>query len=601
MSEFRLVFDGDCGFCRYTVDYARALTGDRVDYRPYQDVLDEYPDLAPADFQASIWLFGDAGRWRGADAAYRTLAIGGRRGPAWAYRRIPGFAALSEWAYTFVSHHRRAFHRIGRVLVGPKLVPARFVATAELGARLIGLVFLLAFWSYGVQVLGLNGSNGILPVGEFLGLAHEQLGNSAYWRIPSLFWLNDSNVALQTACWAGVAFAALAALGVMIRSSLGICFLLYLSLQSTAGDFQSFQWDVLLLESGFIGILAAGGRSLAVWLARLTVFRFMFMGGMVKVLSGDPSWRDFTALDWHFYTQPLPNPLSWYMQNSPEWVRESLTAGTLAVELFLPVLIFLPRGLRQVAAFAFIALELMIGATGNYNFFNLLTIVLCLFLFDDQALSRVLPRRLFARLAARQPARRSGARAVAAGALCAMLMVCGAALTWSRVTRQPYPSLISPAFSVARDFRLVGSYGPFAVMTKQRDEIVIEGSADGADWRAYELPYKPQALDARPMQVAPHQPRVDWQMWFAALSDYRREPWFTSMVVRLLEGSDDVEALFSVNPFPDEPPVAIRARLYRYRFTTPEERAATGNWWAREYRGEYLPVIRLRSADSGPG
>jgi predicted DCC family thiol-disulfide oxidoreductase YuxK len=601
LSEFQLVFDGDCGFCRYTVDYARALTGDRVEYRPYQEVLEAYPDLAASDFEASIWLFGEAGRWRGADAAYRNLAIGGRRGLSWAYRRIPGFAALSEWTYKFVSHHRRAFHRISRILFGRELKPARFAVTAELGARLIGFTFLLAFWSYAVQVLGLNGSHGILPVNEFLTLAQEQLGTSAYWRLPSIFWINDSDIALQAACWAGIAFGALATLGFMIRSSLGICFLLYLSLQATARDFLGFQWDVLLLESGFIGILAVGGRPIAVWLARLTMFRFMFMGGMVKLLSGDPSWRDFTALDWHFYTQPLPNPLSWYMQNAPEWIRHLLTGGTLAVEIFLPVLIFLPRRLRQVAAFAFIVLELTIGATGNYNFFNLLTIVLCLFLFDDQAFARVLPRRLFGRFAARPPAHRRGAMAVATGVLCAVLIVCGAALTFSRATLRPYPSLIWPIYTVAENLRLVGSYGPFAVMTKQRNEIVIEGTADGTNWLAYELPYKPQALDQRPKQVAPHQPRVDWQLWFAALSSYQSQGWFTSLALRLLEGSDDVEALFSVNPFPDEPPVAIRAELYRYRFTTPEERAETGNWWIREYRSEYMPMIRLRRPNPGSG
>jgi predicted DCC family thiol-disulfide oxidoreductase YuxK len=598
LSEFRLVYDGDCRFCRYTVDYARQLTRDEVEYRAYQDVLEEYPDLGAADFKASIWLFGNGTRCRGADAAYRTLAIGNRRGLAWAYRRIPGFAQLSEWAYTFVSRHRGTFHRISRILFGRELRPARFVATAELGARLIGFTFLLAFWSYGVQVLGLNGSNGILPVDEFLTLARQQLGSSAYWRVPSLFWINDSDMALQAACWAGVAFAALATLGLMIRSSLGICFLLYLSLQVAVRDFMSFQWDLLLLEAGFIGILVVGGRPIAVWLARLTVFRFMFMGGMVKLLSGDPSWRDFTALDWHFFTQPLPNPLSWYMQNTSEWTRHVLTGGTLVVEIFLPVLIFLPRRLRHAAAFAFIALEFTIGVTGNYNFFNLVTIVLCLFLFDDQAFSRVLPRRLFDRLAARHPVDRGGPRAIAIGILCAALIVCGVGLTWSRATEQAYPSLIAPAFAVAENFRLVGGYGPFAVMTKQRDEIVIEGTADGTNWLAYELPYKPQALDKRPMQVAPHQPRVDWQLWFAALSDYRREAWFTSMAVRLLEGSHDVEALFSVNPFPDDPPVAIRAELYRYRFTTPDERAETGNWWTRQYRGPYLPVIQLRSRES---
>jgi predicted DCC family thiol-disulfide oxidoreductase YuxK len=594
-SEHRLVFDGECGFCRYTVEYARALTGDKVSYLPYQEVLDQYPDLSADDFRASIWLFGPDGRSRGADAAYRTLAIGGRRGWAWCYRRIPGFAASSEWAYRFVSAHRRGFHRISRLLFGKELRPAKFVVTAELAARLIGFTFLLAFWSYGTQVLGLNGSNGIQPAGEFLALAHQQLGASAYWRVPTLFWISHADTVLQYACWAGVAFGAIAVLGFALRSCLLVCFLLYLSVQTTAGVFMSFQWDLLLLEAGFVGALAVGGRAMGVWLARLTVFRFMFMGGMVKILSGDPSWRDYSALDWHFFTQPLPNPLSWYLHNGPEWFRQGLTGGTLAVEIFLPFLIFMPRRLRQIAAIAFIALELMIGLTGNYNFFNILTIVLCLFLFDDQALSRIFPKGLFSRLNRRLPSARRGLRPMLINFVCAVLMVCGGGLTWARANQQPYPELLAPLFGVIQSLRLVGGYGPFAVMTRQRDEIVIEGSADGEHWLAYELPYKPQALDQVPLQVAPHQPRVDWQLWFAALSDYRREGWFQAMMGHLMEGSDAVEALFSVNPFPDEPPIAMRAKMYRYRFTTPEERAQSGDWWVREYRGMYLPEVGLRT------
>jgi len=601
MSGPRLVFDGVCGFCRYTVEYARALTGEAVEYRPYQEVLEQYPELSAEDFQASIWLFGAGGRWRGADAAYRTLAIGGRPGLAWSYRRIPGFAVLSEWAYTFVSHHRVAFHRICRPLFGRQLRPIRVVATAELGARLIGLTFLVAFWSYAVQVLGLNGSHGILPVADSLDYAYRQLGAGAYLRVPSLFWLGHSDATLQAACWLGVALGALAMTGIAIRWCLGACFLLYLSLQATVGVFMGYQWDLLLLEAGFLGVLVVGGSRAATWVARLTVFRFMFMGGMVKLQSGDPSWRDFTALDWHFYTQPLPNPLSWYLANAAEWIRQYLTGGTLVIEILLPILIFLPRRLRQLAAGAFFCLQLTIAATGNYNFFNLLTMVLCLFLLDDQALARLLPRRLFKMLAARRPARTHGFRAWAKSGLCALLMVSGVALTWARATGHPYPGLIAPLYQVMEDFRLVNGYGPFATMTKQRDEIVIEGTADGLIWVPYELPWKPQALDRRPRQVAPHQPRVDWQFWFAALSDYRREPWFIAMVQRLLEGSDAVGSLFAVNPFPDRPPQAIRARLYRYRFTTPAERAATGDWWVREPVGNYLPPVRLGRRDREAG
>lgn len=593
-SDYRLVFDGDCGFCRYTVGYARALTGDAVEYLPYQEVLDQYPDLSAADFRASIWLFGENERRKGADAAFRTLEIGGRPALAWMYRRIPGMKRLSEWAYVFVSRHRRGFHSICRPLFGKALGPARFALTSELATRLIGLTFALAFWSYGTQILGLNGSRGILPAAEYLARAHQQVGDAAWWQVPTLFWLNDSDVALQLACWIGAAFGVLALSGLFVRVSLAICFLLYLSLQSTVGVFMSFQWDLLLLEAGFIGVLAVGGGQWPVWLARLTVFRFMFMGGMVKLLSGDQSWRDFTALDWHFYTQPLPNPLSWYLHNGPEFLRKALTGGTLFVEIFLPALIFLPRRLRQIGAVAFIFLEIWIAATGNYNFFNLLTIVLCLFLFDDRALSRVLPggiRNLLSRRKVKPP-RRAGAYLTAS--ICALLMVCGAGLTWMRATQNPYPSLIAPLYRVAQHLRLVSGYGPFAVMTKQRDEIVIEGSADGSEWKAYELPYKPQALDSRPMQVAPHQPRLDWQLWFAALSDYRRETWFIALVGRLLEGSDDVEALFSVNPFEDAPPMAIRAQFFRYRFTSPEERAESGNWWVREPLPDYLPPVHLR-------
>jgi hypothetical protein len=269
------------------------------------------------------------------------------------------------------------------------------------------------------------------------------------------------------------------------------------------------------------------------------------------------------------------------------------------IELLLPFLIILPRRLRHLAASAFIALQIVIGVTGNYNFFNLLAIALCVFLFDDQALSKLLPRRVFTALAARPAAAERGPRAWAITAVCAVLVVCGGSLTFARATEQPLSPRIVPLFEVVQDFRLVGGYGPFAVMTKQRDEIVIEGSADGATWLAYELPYKPQALGRRPMQVAPHQPRVDWQLWFAALSDYRQQPWFIALVRRLLEGSDEVEALFAVNPFPDQPPAAIRARLYRYRFTTPDERTMSGNWWAGHSRGLYLPEVRLTVRASG--
>jgi predicted DCC family thiol-disulfide oxidoreductase YuxK len=602
MSHPTLVFDGDCGFCRYSVEYAQALTGPAVEYQPYQEVLADYPDLSAEDFQASIWLLhADGRRQRGADAAFATLEIGGRGGLAWAYHRIPSFRAVSEWAYTFVSKHRPVFHRISRWLFGRELRPARVVATSELAARLIGLSFFMAFASYGTQVLGLNGSEGILPVANYLELAQAQLGAEAYWRVPSLFWFWSTDAALLTACWLGAGLGLLAASGYALRTALALSFLLYLSLQTTVQVFMRYQWDLFMLEAGFIALLSVGGSRPAVWVARLTMFRFMFMGGMVKILSGDPAWRDFTALDWHFYTQPLPNPLAWYAHNTPDWFRQTLTGGTLFVELLLPVLIIMPRRIRHLGAWAFIALETGILISGNYNFFNLLTIFLCVFLFDDQALRAVFPAWLFRHLSAREPAPERGARALPMTVLCAMLVVTGASLTWTRATQNAFPQAVVPLYQVLQNYRLVGGYGPFAVMTKQRDEIVIEGSADGVTWLEYVLPHKPQALDRMPDQVAPHQPRVDWQLWFASLSTYQRQPWFTALAGRLLMGSDAVEALFEVNPFPDEPPRAIRARLFRYRFTTPEERDETGDWWVRQDLGLYLPSVRLTVRVEDPG
>jgi Lipase maturation factor/DCC1-like thiol-disulfide oxidoreductase len=594
MNRARLVFDGDCGFCRYTVDYARELTGPQVEYQPYQEVLADYPDLSADDFLASIWLMGaDGRRQRGADAAFSALEIGGRPGLAWAYHRIPGFGRAAEWAYRMVSRRRPVFHRLSRALFGPELRPGRFIATAELGARLIGLAFFMAFASYATQIVGLNGSEGILPVADYLQRAHAQLGDAAYWRVPTLFWFWSSDTALLAICWLGALAGLLAASGYALRIWLAICFLFYLSLQTSVQVFMRYQWDLLMLEAGVLGLLVVGGSRPAIWVARLTMFRFMFMGGMVKILSGDVSWRDLTALDWHFYTQPLPNPLAWYAHNAPDWLRQGLTGGTLFVELLLPVLIIMPRRLRHLGAWAFIALETGILVTGNYNFFNLLTIFLCVFLFDDQALRRVLPARLFSHLESRAGVSAGGWRALPMTVMCALLVVTGASLTWTRATQSSYPELLTPLYRVMQNVRLVGGYGPFAVMTKQRDEIVLEGSADGVTWLRYELPYKPDQLDRMPGQVAPHQPRVDWQMWFASLSNYQRQPWFTALAGRLLSGSDDVEALFEVNPFPEEPPRAIRARLYRYTFTTPEQRAETGDWWVREDRGLYLPSVRL--------
>ncbi|MEP6963764.1 MAG: lipase maturation factor family protein, partial [Acidobacteriota bacterium] len=286
-----------------------------------------------------------------------------------------------------------------------------------------------------------------------------------------------------------------------------------------------------------------------------------------------------------------PNRISWYAAQLPEWTQHFSTFAVLSVELGAPLLIFLPRKARMLGASLLIGLQALIFATGNYTFFNILTVVLTVYLFDDQAL-----RRLFAWPAKRLNEVRQSSRLAmwTTAALAAVFLPLGLV----RVVEPVFPSLVpryaDRALTILSPFQLVNSYGLFAIMTTSRPEIVIEGSNDGDNWQAYEFRYKPGDVNRAPRFVAPHQPRLDWQMWFAALSDVENTPWFVRFMGRLLEGSPEVLALLEKNPFAGRPPIYLRARLYDYRFTDSETRKATGAWWTRELVEEYLPTVTKR-------
>jgi hypothetical protein len=270
------------------------------------------------------------------------------------------------------------------------------------------------------------------------------------------------------------------------------------------------------------------------------------------------------------------------------------------IELAVPFLIFAPRRLRMAGGAVLALFQVLILLTGNYTFFNWLTLGLCLLLLDDLAMAQLVPRKLSA-LYSRS---RSGADSSRDGrwrwhgvGMVPLAVVLGGISAVQLLS--PFgrlPSWASPGQAVYRwlaPFRSVNSYGLFAVMTTERPEIIVEGSNDGRGWQAYEFPYKPGDPKRRPAFVAPHQPRLDWQMWFAALGDARQNPWFVNFCMRLLQGSPDVLALLEKNPFPDQPPKYLRARVYNYQFTSPRERKRTGAWWTRELKGEYLPSISL--------
>jgi hypothetical protein len=333
-----------------------------------------------------------------------------------------------------------------------------------------------------------------------------------------------------------------------------------------------------------------------IWLFRWLLFRFMFLSGCVKLLSGDPTWSSLSALDYHFETQPLPTPIAWYAYQLPHRIHQAGTLAALIIELLLPFLIFLPRRPRMIAAGGILLLQISITLTGNYCFFNLLTMCLCLFLFDDQAYSHLLPDRLvrshaFAAQRVPSAATRTAMRVLAAGII--FLGISDFVVQFDQ--RSPPRFLAAPLEWVA-PLRIVNPYGLFAVMTTSRPEIIIEGSNNGRYWRPYEFKYKPGDVDRRPPWNIPHQPRLDWQMWFAALGTADQNPWFSSLLLRMLQDSPAVLGLFDGNPFPEGPPRYLRALLYDYRFATPAAHAK-GAWWQRKLIGTYYPTVSLRDQE----
>jgi len=521
------------------------------------------------------------------------------------YTHLPGVAAVSEGAYQLVANHRGIFSRLTRLLLGRSPEPARYALTTWLFLRVLGVAYLAAFSSLAIQARGLIGDGGILPVrltmaGARTYVAATQLGADRFRLLPTLFWWSTSDQFLIASCVAGIVFAILLVAGIAPVLVLALLWIDYLSLSVVGREFLSYQWDALLLETGFLAVLLAPPvlrerRStvgdpprLARWLLLWLLFRLMVGSGAIKLASGDPMWRDLTALSVHFETQPIPTPLAWYAHQLPLPITKALTAAAIGFELVGPFLIATPRRTRRLGFALLAGPQLAIALTGNYAFFNVLTIALCLFLLDDDALRFLEVHRVES---AKVPtyARRLVLIAVAVVIVPVSLVTFVASFR----STPAVASLVAPVADLIAPFRSVNTYGLFAVMTPTRPEIVIEGSRDGQRWVAYEFKYKPGDLRQRPPWVAPHQPRLDWQMWFAALEGHERSAWYRSFCVRLLQGSPDVLALLAHNPFPSGPPQYVRGTLYRYRLTDTATWRASGTWWTREPLGEYSPAISL--------
>jgi lipase maturation factor 1 len=607
------IYDGDCYFCIRWIRRWQQTVCDRVDFASFQTIGERFGQDIPVDrFRSAVHLIEtDATIFTGAEAVFRMLSYSARRVSGlglWCYRYFPGFDVAARCGYRFVAEHRELASVLTTVLWGrdeSAVCRPTYYHARRWYLRLLGLVYLIAFGSFWNQADGLIGSNGIVPVTPWLDALRNRFGAEAYRLFPTLCWFNSSDSFLHYLCGTGVLLSLLLILEIAPAICLILLWALYLSISVAGQIFMNFQWDTLLLEAGFFSIFLAPLRflpprrsqsPLSPWshfLLRWLLFRFMLMSGVVKLTSGDPSWPNLTALQYHFETQPLPTPPAWWANQCPAWFLAFSTAVMFAIELGAPFLLFGPRRIRLTGVIALISLQVLIAFTGNYCFFNLLTVVLCLLSVDDA----VWP----------DPGRKTRPAPKVRGVawpswICApvtvAVLVFSGPLMWNAFFPDAnWPQVVSVAYEYLEPFRSLNGYGLFRVMTKTRPEIIVEGSQDGDTWQPYVFKFKVGDLQRPPPVVAPHQPRLDWQMWFAALDEVQAEPWFVNFLARLLQGSKPVLALLETNPFPNAPPRFIRARLFQYHFTDFAEKRQTGAWWKREEKGLYCPPITLRNQE----
>jgi len=599
-----MIWDGDCHFCKHWIERWEVMTAGAVDYAPSQSIASRYPEIDAETFSRAVVLVEPNGAVSiAAKAVCRSLSYAPRWAWTWRfYEQVPGFAAASETLYGIVARNRSFASLLTRWAWGEDVRPSTYFAARRWFLRLLGITYFIAFLSLFLQIDGLVGERGILPAREFFLLAHQQLGASAYLALPSLCWIDASNTSLHLLCIFGMIASGALLIGITPIAALVVTFVGYLSLTIAGQTFFSFQWDILLLETGFLAIFIAPthwlprrGREQLIpraglFLLKLLLFKLILMSGIVKLTSGDDSWSNLTALDYHYWTQPLPTVFAWFADKSPEWVKHLSVGATIAAEIIVPFLIWAPRRIRFIAAILLVGLQATIALTGNYCFFNLLAAALCLLLIDDSWWPKRQRPNLVAMIASR------GARIMRVTAI-ALLIITLPLNSWLIYSAfypdARRPNLLAAASAPIESLRIANGYGLFRVMTKERPEIVVEGSGDGETWLPYEFKWKPGGIHRAPRWNAPHQPRLDWQMWFAALGGRRQEAWFYRFAEALLKNEPDVISLLGSNPFAQNPPRYVRALLCDYRFTTIAERNQTGDWWVRESRGEYMPAVSL--------
>jgi len=477
--------------------------------------------------------------------------------------------------------------------------------------RALGLIYFAAFYSLAFQVRGLIGSRGILPSSEYLEAVARTFGSARLWFAPTILWISSSDRMLVGISVVGMIGGLALAFNLWPRAMLAICFVCYLSFIAAAQDFSSYQSDGMLLEAGFIsyflappgfrprwGELSPPSRA-SLFLLQWEWFRIYFESGVVKLASGDPQWRNLTAMDEYYQNGPLPTWIGWYMQLLPHWFHWWSALGTLVMELVLVWMLFLPRRLRIACFFLTSLWQVGVILSANYTFLNYLVLALGFLLLDDNYFGPLLREKfkpspveivqsshgLLATL--RKQLHVLGVAGTTV-VLCWIFYATTVQMIWILWPKLPFPT--APV-RVLEPFRIANRYGLFATMTRGRYEIEFQGSNDGENWVAYPFRYKPQALNEPPGIYAPYQPRFDWNLWFASLGTWRDNMFVVSTQEQLLENERDVLALFRGNPFSNAPPKQVRAVLWQYWFTSLSEKRSTGNWWKRTYLGTYSPTL----------
>jgi len=467
------------------------------------------------------------------------------------------------------------------------------------------VIYASAFLILVRQGPALIGAHGILPATEYLDRVSTVLHSrsAGFWQLPSLFWLSTSDAWLQGCAWLGLLGGLAMLAGWSNAPLLAVLWALYLSFSHVGQIFYGYGWDSLLCETGFLAIFLAPAlrpreldaksppSAIVVVLFRWLSFRIMFGAGLIK-LRGDECWTNLTCLAYHYETQPNPGPLSHLFHAAPLWFHKLGTLFNHLVEVIAPFGVFGPRPARLLAGGLIIAFQTILILSGNLSFLNWLTLVIAFACFDDHALLRLVPAKrhesVRQRVASLSEVTRSRARRVVSIAL---------ALVIGTLSLNPIMNLLSPrqAMNASFDpFNLVNTYGAFGSVSRERYEVIIEGTNSttldaNSVWKEYQLPCKPGRVDRAPCWITPYHYRLDWQLWFVPLSPEYQRRWFLSLTHKLLRGDDAVLALFSENPFPTRPPHFIRADFYRYEFAP----LGGHDTWRRSHAGQYLAPVSL--------